>query len=334
MARKALGPATLAIVQAVRRYADRSLVTAVSGGADSLALAYAVGHVARERQLPYAAVTVDHNLQPGSADQAARVAEQLGLLGYHDVVVRQVDVNDTAAGPEGAARAARYTALEEEATRRDADIVLGHTLDDQAETVLLGLLRGSGTRSLAGMAVRSGRRLRPLLGIRRDQTRTACTELGLDVWDDPHNDDPRYLRSRIRRQLMPALAEQLGPGIPEALARTADLARADADLLDTLADQLYERSLSSPTGRPNPPPEDRPPSLSKDAGLSCSDLLDAPEALRTRVIKRWLTDNGATEVPYRHVRAVEALVTDWHGQREVQLSGIAVRRCDGLLVIC
>lgn len=333
MARKALGPATLEIIQAVRAQtgggqAAGPMVAAVSGGADSLALAHAVAHVCAERDLPYAAVTVDHGLQDGSARRARDVVDQLSALGFTDVAVRTVDVtpaSGSSAGPEADARSARYGVLEAEAAERGADLLLGHTLDDQAETVLLGLLRGSGPRSLAGMAVRSGPRLRPLLGIRRERTRTACAELGLDVWDDPHNADPRFTRSRIRQQVLPMLADQLGPGIPEALARTADLARSDADLLDSLANDLYPGVVSSS--------KDRDAARGEHPTLSCAPLARTDPALRTRVIKRWLTDCGAAEVPYVHVRAVEALIVDWHGQHQVQLRGIVVRRIAGELTI-
>jgi tRNA(Ile)-lysidine synthase len=291
---------------------DRPLVVAVSGGADSLALAYAARHVTRSSGAALAAVTVDHGLQQGSGERAEQVGSVLHDLGYTDVVIRRVHV-DRLAGPEADARTARYQVLDEEATARSAELLLGHTLDDQAETVLLGLVRGSGTRSLAGMAVRTGHRLRPLLGLRRTTTRQACTELGLPVWDDPHNIDDRFTRSRIRRRVLPVLEEQLGPGIAEALARTARLARADNAVLDRLADELTDRAR-----------------LGDD--LDCAALEKADEALRTRVLKAWLTARGATETPYERIRAVDALVTGWHGQREVQLPGVAVRRREGRLV--
>jgi tRNA(Ile)-lysidine synthase len=163
------------------------------------------------------------------------------------------------------------------------------------------------------MAVQTGPRLRPLLGLRRATTRQACTELGLPVWDDPHNVDDRFTRSRIRRRVLPLLEEQLGPGIAEALARTAQLARADNAVLDALADELIDRARL-------------------DDDLDCAALEKADEAVRTRVLKAWLTSSGATETAYERVRAVDALVTHWHGQREVQLPGLAVRRRDGRLV--
>lgn len=311
MAHKALGPATLEIVQAVRAVAGRPMVVGVSGGADSLALAFAVAHVCRNDHRPFAAVTVDHGLQAGSAERAEVVRGQLVDLGYTDIVIRNVTVVP-GSGPEADARAARYAALGREAAERGADLVLGHTLDDQAETVLLGLARGSGPRSLAGMAVRSGRRLRPLLHLRRERTRAACAELGLSFWDDPHNADPRFTRSRLRERVLPVLESELGPGIAEALARTADLVRADADLLDQLASDLLAEA-------------------GRGSDLDCATLAAADPALRTRVLKIWLAESGAAETPYERVRAVEALITDWHGQGPIELPGLTIRRTGAVL---
>lgn len=319
MAHKALGPATLEVVQAVRRTvsADRALLVAVSGGADSLALAVAVHHVAAERTLECAAITIDHGLQTGSAQQAAQVVSQLtemgyGSRGYGDVVSCPVEVEEDA-GPEADARAARYAVLDREASVRDADLVLGHTRDDQAETVLLGLTRGSGIRSLAGMSTRSGRRLRPLLSIRRSTTLAACQECGLSIWQDPHNTDARFTRARIRQSVLPVLESELGPGIADALARTADLARADADLLDALAGDLLATARD-------------------EAGLDGDTLVAADPALRGRVLKMWLTEAGAEDISATQVRAVDALVTDWHGQGPLQLPGLTVVRRAGRLV--
>ena len=129
----------------------------------------------------------------------------------------------TAGGREAAARTARYAALDAVADALGRDVLLGHTLDDQAETVLLGLGRGSGPRSIAGMRPRSGRYLRPLLGVRRATTEAACRALGLDCWDDPHNDDRALQRVRLRREVLPLLEDVLQGGVAEALARTAVL---------------------------------------------------------------------------------------------------------------
>lgn len=314
MARRALGPATLRVVQAVEAALtsdDRALTVACSGGADSLALAVGVRHVLLRRGLPGSAVVVDHQLQPGSAVTADRARQQLAAVGYADVVVLPVRVDLTAGdGLEAAARTARYRALDAEGVRRAATVLLGHTLDDQAETVLLGLARGSGPRSLAGMARRSGRLLRPLLGLRRAVTEEVCAEAGLEPWQDPHNADDRFARARTRGRVLPLLETELGPGVAEALARTAELARDDADLLDELAVQAHPASET----------------------LDCALLLGTPAALRRRVIRRWLLARGAPEVGYAHVLAVEDLVVRWHGQQAAQLPGVRVRRVAGRLV--
>lgn len=313
MARKALGPATLEVTQAVRAVvADRPLVVAVSGGADSLALALGVRQVAVERGLVYAAATVDHQLQPGSAQQTAAVTAQLEEVGYTDVISCAVDVV-ARAGPEADARAARYAALDRAAAVRDADLMLGHSLDDQAETVLLGLTRGSGGRSLAGMPVRSGHRVRPLLSVRRETTRQACHECGLSVWDDPLNIESRFTRVRIRQTVLPVLEAELGPGIAGALARTAGLVRDDTELLDRLAGDVLASA--------------------RDGGvLNCAALAAAEPALRGRAVKMWLAESGAPQTSYEQVRAVERLVADWHGQGPVQMPGLIVSRRSGRLI--
>ena len=318
MARRALGPATLAVVQAVDAAlspADPGLLVACSGGADSLALAAAARQVAGRRALPCSAVVVDHALQEDSAAVADQAAVALRGLGVADVTVVRVAVQrDSGQGLEAAARTARYAALRVAAAASAGEgpppVLLGHTRDDQAETVLLGLARGSGTRSLAGMAVRSGGLLRPLLGLPRATTEQACAELGLQPWSDPHNDEPGYARVRVRRRVLPVLEAELGPGVAAALARTAALARDDADLLDQLA---AEADPGTPT-------------------LDCDRLAALPAALRGRVLRRWLVARGAAEVTAEHVRAVEALVLAWRGQRGADLPGGAVARQHGRLL--
>lgn len=312
MARRALGSATLALVQAVTTTLEserQPIMVACSGGPDSLALAAAARHVADRDDVSASAVIIDHGLQEGSGQVAAAAAAQLTELGFDDVAVVEVTVDPTGPGPEGAARDARYQALDEEAVRRDALVLLGHTLDDQAETVLLGLVRGSGTRSLAGMPAAWGRFRRPLLGLRRADTERACTELGLTAWTDPHNTDPRFTRSRLRHTVLPLLEAELGPGITEALARTALLARDDADLLDTLA---------AAVGTP-------------EEALDCAVLLEQPPALRRRMIKFWLVARGVPDAAYVHVRAVEQLVVRWRGQRGIAVPGAVVVRDAGRL---
>lgn len=319
MARRELGPATLSVVQAVSAALtpdDVRLLVACSGGADSLALAYAAHYVAQRRGLPCSAVVVDHGLQPHSARVAERARTQLVDLGLTQVRVVAVQVErDSGQGLEAAARAARYAALVDAAWATTADVpatvLLGHTLDDQAETVLLGLARGSGTRSLAGMAPRVDQLLRPLLALRRASTEQACQELGLEPWSDPHNTDRHFRRVRVREQVLPVLEAELGPGVAEALARTATLARDDADLLDRLA---ADADLGA---------------AELDTGL----LAGLPRAVRTRVIRRWLLREGVRDASAGHIAAVDSLVTDWRGQGPIDVPGGAIRRLDGQLVI-
>ncbi|GAA2183020.1 tRNA lysidine(34) synthetase TilS [Brooklawnia cerclae] len=322
MARRELGPAGLAVVQAVEPWTRSGRVrVACSGGPDSLALAAAVAHLAgRDASLALRAeaLTVDHGLQAGSARVADDVARRLDDLGLPTRVAAVTVDRADPAGLEAAARTARYAALSTGLV--DGDVVLlGHTLDDQAETVLLGLARGSGTRSLAGMApgvaLASGALLvRPLLGLRRATTADACAEWGLPAWHDPQNLECRFARVRVRERVMPVLEAELGPGVAEALARTAELARADADELDAVA----ARVVGSRDGTPQELPV---PSLS---GL--------PEAIGGRVLRRWLIGLGVPEPSFGHVRAVRALVTDWHGQAGVDLpGGIRIVRERGVL---
>ena len=320
MARRELGPHSWRVAAAVEEsVADEpadGLVVACSGGADSLALAFGAHHVAARSGRELRAVIIDHGLQSGSAEVAVTAQDQLHRIGFADVSVLPVQVVERGDGTEGAARRARYATLDRVAAETGGVVLLGHTLDDQAETVLLGLARGSGTRSLAGMPARRGPYRRPLLGLPRTITHAACTERGLIPWQDPHNDDPRYARVRARRHVLPELEEQLGPGIAAALARSADLARADADLLDLLAAEALERALDH-----------------GDHGLAVGVLAELAPALRGRVVRAWLLAGGAAEVTAVHVGAVAALVTRWRGQRGIDLPGIRVVRTGDRLKI-
>jgi tRNA(Ile)-lysidine synthase len=313
VARRELGPATLAVVQAVDAAlsdGDRWLTIACSGGPDSLALAAATCRVATRCNLPYDAVVVDHGLQPGSIQVAERTAQQLAEVGITDVSVVAVEIDPTSpAGPEAAARVARYRVLDRHAELHGATVLLGHTLDDQAETVLLGLARGSGPRSLAAMAWRNRHLLRPLLALRRSTTLQACAELGLTPWTDPQNADPRYARVRVRSTVLPVLEAELGPGVAEALARTATLLRDDADYLDEAAARTYHGADT----------------------LDCAELLAQPAALRRRVIRRWLLVHGITDLAMTHIAAVEALVTHWRGQQATHVPGAVISRSAGRL---
>ncbi len=248
-------PEVAAVRRAVRSSvrdleAGALVLVACSGGPDSVALAVALAFEAPRAGLRAGGVTVDHRLQPGSAARATQVADDLRALGLDPVEATAVDIVPAADGPEAAARQARYRALDEAADRLGAaTVLLGHTRDDQAETVLLGLARGSGARSLAGMAAVRGRYRRPLLGLDRATVRAAAA--GHRTWDDPHNADPAFARARVRRDALPMLERELGPGIAEALARSADLLRADADALDGWAADAHSRAAADdPAGRP------------------------------------------------------------------------------------
>ena len=293
------------------------VLAACSGGADSLALAAALAFVAPRAGLRGGGVTVDHGLQPGSAERAAGLTVLLSQLGLDPV--RSIAVTPTREnGPEAAARTARYAALDAAAREHQAvAVLLGHTLDDQAETVLLGLARGSGSRSLAGMPPRRGAYRRPLLGLRRATTAAACADLGLDPWQDPHNHDSRFTRARVRHQALPALEDALGPGVAEALARTASQLRADAECLDDLA--FAESGQLRDQG-------------SDPAGLDASWLAALPAAIRTRVLRDAAIMAGCPPgaLTAAHVERVEELVTCWRGQRWVDLpGGVRARRLAG-----
>jgi tRNA(Ile)-lysidine synthase len=229
--------------------------------------------------------------------------------------VARVEVG-TAGGPEAAARSARYEALDAIAEKVSAAaVLLGHTRDDQAETVLLGLARGSGARSLAGMAARSGPYRRPFLGLERSLTHRACAEAGLAVWEDPHNLNAAYTRVRVRHGVLPVLEHELGPGVAAALARTAEQLRDDADALDAWATRACEECL-------------------RDGGVDVAAIEGLPAAVRRRVLRRAALAAGspATDLAAGHLAAVDALVTDWHGQAFVELpGGIRVRRVEGWL---
>ncbi len=322
----------LAVRGALRAIDPGDLVlVACSGGADSLALAGALAFEAARSGHRAGGVTVDHGLQEGSAEHAAGVAATLTRLGLAPVETCRVTVGRSG-GPEAAARAARYAALAAAAARHGAAAVfLGHTRDDQAETVLLGLARGSGARSLAGMAEVSGIYRRPLLGLDRDLTRRACRAMGLDPWDDPHNSDLAYARVRIRRAVLPALEKEIGPGIAAALARTARLLRDDADALDAWA----ARALADATVPAGEAPTERASAAAKRViVLDVPALAELPRAVRTRVLRRAAIAAGspAGALAAVHVDAVDALITAWHGQTHVDLPGrvVAWRRCEKL----
>ncbi|MER7149559.1 tRNA lysidine(34) synthetase TilS [Streptomyces lydicus] len=297
------------------------VLVACSGGADSMALASALAFEAPKLGVRAGGVTIDHGLQEGSDLRAAEVALRMRALRLDPVEAVAVTVGREG-GPEAAARDARYAALDAAAERLGAGaVLLGHTRDDQAETVLLGLARGSGTRSLSGMAATSGhggRYRRPFLDVDRQTARKACLIQSLPVWDDPHNTDPAYTRSRLRHEGLPALEKALGKGVVEALARTAQLSRDDADALDAWA-AAAEGTVLDDTG-----------------SLDVAALFALPPAVRRRVLRRAVIGAGspAGSLFARHIEEVDRLITAWRGQGAINLPGrVGVRRQGGRLVI-
>lgn len=290
------------------------LIVACSGGADSLALAHALSKESEKLALKVVAITIDHQLQSNSRVQAETVLAQCAAMGIEsgEVIPVRVEITD---GMEASARRARYLALDEAALRYGATrVFLGHTQDDQAETVLLGLARGSGTRSLSGMAPIMGKYVRPLLGITREQTVAACADAELTPWQDPHNLDKQYLRVRLRLDALPVLEATIGPGVSAALARSAGLLRDDADALDGWAAREFQ-------------------GLDPES-IEIATLEALPRAVRTRLLRAAIYACGAPQgsITSDHVSTVEALVTSWHGQGEASLpGGVKARRISGRL---
>jgi len=314
--RKRLSPAQGQLRLGVRQTLDahtkpgQKLLVAVSGGADSLALAAATEFEAKKRGLKIAAAVIDHSLQNNSDKVAAQTAKTLTSLGFEEVIVKKVSVGK-AGGPEAAARTARYSALEKIRQQTSSHfIVLGHTSSDQAETVLLGLVRGSGSKSLSGMSEKTGLLLRPLLGIERVTTEAFCKDSGIKYWLDPQNKDEKYLRVMIRKHVLPFLEKQLGGSVAASLVRTSDQLREDNAYLESQADKSFKRYAKvSASG------------ISFDAQL----IGKLPSAILHRVIKKAL-DGFGSESSRTHVLAVSDLILSWHGQKPLALPGVRVVR--------
>ena len=261
-------------------------------------------------------VVVDHGLQPNSNQITTKVVAQLKTIGYKRVetAVAQVIVTD---GLEASARRARYKVFHQFIdSYQPKYFFLAHTLNDQAETALLGLARGSGARSLSGMATQNNLFVRPLLKITRQMSEAACAEAGIDFWSDPHNQDLKFARVRVRKNVLPTLEENLGPGITEALVRTADLLRDDADALDGFANEFFAQVDSK--------------------NLEINDLERLPKAIRSRVLRLAIYQAGAPSgsLTAEHIEAAEALISNWHGQKEVSLPGnVKLLRNSGRIVL-
>jgi tRNA(Ile)-lysidine synthase len=294
--------------------AGDTVLVAVSGGADSSALAAALLTEAKEKAIRPIAVIIDHALQPNSADVAMNTKAELAKAGYTNIEIKRIKVEITD-GMEASARRARYAALNEIAESTNAvAIFLGHTRDDQAETVLLGLARGSGTRSLSGMAERIDKYRRPLLSITRSQTEAACKEVGIKYWNDPHNQSMEYARVRVREKVLPLMESEIGPGIADALTRSAKILRDDADALDQWAEEVLDEI--------------------DPIEIDIETLASLPRAIRSRVIRKAIYLAGAPSgsLSAEHLEPVEALVTAWKGQGPVSLpGGVTVARISGRL---
>ena len=280
---------------------SRTILFGCSGGADSMALALALFLEANQTKV--IPVVVDHGLQEGSAQITSQTISKLKVIGYIEVetAIAQVKITD---GLEASARRARYQIFNQFIdTYRPKYFLLAHTLNDQAESVLLGLARGSGARSLSGMAVENNIYVRPLLKISKQTTVAACREGGIEIWSDPHNDDLRFARVRTRKNVLPNLEENLGPGITEALVRSADLLRDDADALDSFAREYFAQT--------------------DPLNLSVNELERLPKAIRTRVLRLAIYKAGAPtgSLSVEHINGAEALISDWHGQKELSLPG-------------
>jgi tRNA(Ile)-lysidine synthase len=285
-----------------------------SGGADSLALVYCAYQEANNYSVDLIPVVVDHGLQAGSDLTAAQVVRELERIGLTDIftIRAQVEMND---GLEASARRARYRAFDQAIdTYNPKFFLLGHTINDQAETVLLGIARGSGTKSLSGMPAENGIYLRPLLSLTREITVAACNEAGLNIWNDPHNSDQRFTRVRVRENILPMMEQELGPGITQALARSAKILREDAQALDQWATEIF--SQIDPTS------------------IEIELLAGLPVAVRARVIRLAIYAQGAPlgSISADHLAPIEALVTGWKGQGPSSLpSGVKVARISGRL---
>ena len=324
-ARLRLSPAMADVRRAVREWAgelDASwghYLVALSGGGDSLALAWALSKESPALHLPIGAVIVDHQLQEGSSQIAQRAAETATGWGLSPAIIKTVAVGNQG-GPEEAARTARYEAFREAMKETGArGVILAHTKDDQAETVVLGMGRGSGPSALKGMATREGTYHRPLLRISRKTLRTALVDAGIEWWDDPHNEDDRYARVRVRNRVLPVWEEELGPGISDALSRTAMLFRQDSDALDGFAQTFVGNYVDALQ------PGERT--------VSVQALLEQPAAVHTRALRVMVIAVGGSPPSFAQMDQILTLLGSWRGQSAIDVSGATLERTEGRILV-
>lgn len=279
-----------------------------------MALAVALLAESHSRKIRVVPVVVDHGLQSGSDEIAQRASDELKRLGFTEIFCARAHVT-VSDGLEASARRARYqifhTALENYGAKF---FFLGHTLNDQAESVLLGIARGSGTKSLSGMPQVNLPFIRPMISLSRATTESACKEAGVIPWEDPHNSDHRFARVRVRENILPILESEIGPGITEALARSAKILREDADALDLWAAQIFAEM--------------------DPLDLEIEALAKLPLAIRARTLRLAIYAAGAPSgsISADHLAPIEALVTDWKGQGASSLpGGVKVSRISGRL---
>ena len=282
--------------------ADNILV-ACSGGADSLALAWTSQVVTERIGLNLIAVIIDHQLIKESSQVAQDAKKKCEDFGIEKVVIKQIEVKDDNDGLEAAARKARYEAFEELVNEFNAKaVLLAHTQDDQAETMLMRLTRGSGAKSLSAMKEVSGKYLRPFLHIRKKELVNALEKENISYWQDPANTNYKFLRAKVRHELMPKLIEILGDSVIDSLDKTSELLKEDNEALDLIAQESYEK-------------------LNKE--LNVEFLKEYPAAIRKRIIKIAALEAGVIPGPFsfEHIEAIDALVTNWRGQGNVDLPG-------------
>jgi len=312
-------PALLELRKAVRFWFQKLEVNSkvcvgVSGGADSLALAIAAQLEAESFNLDLIAVVVDHGLQENSAEIAAITEKRLKTIGYSNIFIGKANVINTD-GIEASARRARYKVFQQALDTFGATtFLLGHTKNDQAEGVLLGLARGSGTKSLSGMQEITGPFIRPFLNIDRSATQAACDEFGIEFWRDPHNLNTEFTRVRVRENILPLIEREIGPGIIDALSRSAKILREDATALDEWAERIF--------------------SGVDPADIDIALLGELPIAVRSRVLRLAIYAAGAPmgSISAAHLEPIEAFVSDWRGQGHTSLpGGVKVCRISGRL---
>lgn len=293
--------ARMLIREAIKSLPPESIpVIALSGGADSMALA----KIARMENVSHCHI-VDHGIQQVTAQVADETAEIVSGWGM-TVEISRVNVG-SAGGVESAARDARYEAL---LSNPNHVVLLAHTRRDQAETVLMGLGRGSGSRSLQGMKAVShnGRVLRPFLDLTRADMEAICEGFGISFWNDPHNESSDYRRVRVRNELLPLMEDVMDGGVEASLVRTAESLQDDNDFLDSMVESAYT--------------------------ADCTTLFGMHRAMRRRIIREFLHRNGVdtSRIMYSHIVSVERLVIAWSGQKYVAVPGHRIYRRNGELI--